>query len=243
MPALTAQWRWPELETRTWAALTVCALGGAYLVWTFLIGHRVPMEVHGKRYLDAFLSCDGSTLYRYTHSEEIEANGYTPEKMAEVCRALVTPVVQQFRSSRRYDISVDDLPSVIANIQATNADGKVLEWGVQLFTTPEGPKGEFLRPAFYASTLAMAAREGAHPLDRRIIARASNELLSEHLTALQRLGIKKFPTMDIATANLKTTELEYNAKRDAAIVASGLHGVTEDSWGPWSDPSYWAPGR
>lgn len=228
-------------SVRTWAALAVCSFGAAYLLWMFIARHDVPLEVHGKRYLDAFLACDGRTLYRYAYPDEINANNYTPETMAEACRMLVTPALQEFRATRSYDISVDDHPSVVANIQATDTDGKVLVWGVQLYTTPEGPRGEFLRTAFYASKAAMGAREGKSAVDRRIMVRASHEVFSKHLASLQQLGIRKFPTMDTATTKLKTTDLEYNARRYLAIVDSGLYGVTEDSWGPWSDPQYWGP--
>lgn len=229
----------PRRKTRT--ALAVCVVGGAYLLWTFVSKYSLPMEVHGKRYLGAFLACDGGTLYAYTYKEEIRANGYTPAKMTEVCRAIVSPAIRDFTRGRGYDISVDDQPSVIAKLQAMDSENNVIRWGVQLYKTPDGVKGEFLRTAFYAPRCADAAREKASPMDRRGLARTSDALYMKHSEMLERLGITVLPTMALDTATLKSTDLAYNARRYRAIVASGMHGVSAKSWGPWSDPDYWGP--
>lgn len=232
-----------ELSPRNAAALAVCAVGGAILVWTFVRGHRLPIEVHGRRYLDGFVACDGATLMRYTFKAESEANGYTAAKLAEVCRALVLPTLERYKLNRRFVVSSDDQPSAIAAVTGTDADGTVHRLSVQVWQTPDGPRGLFLRNAFYCSHNAIAAETGVQPGDRRTLAQSSHAVYAQHGNLLRRLGITQYAGLDMQTGQIQLTNLARNHQRYGSIIASGFQGVTAKSWGPWSDPSYWGPGR
>lgn len=239
----SSRWQaWADLEPRMRVALAVLAIGSAFMLWKWVASRELPIEVHSRRFMEAFRSCDGAALYRYTFEEERRANGYTPSKMAEVCRQVVHPVLARFGTELKIETEADDEPSATTDLTARAPDGTVLRWGVEVYETPEGPRGNFLQSVFYAAYSEAQARKGVSGWDYRLLASSHYATYRDHSQLFDKLQIMKYPVLDRRSGRMVFTELRTNHEKYSKIIASNFEGVTATSWGPWSATGRMDPG-
>lgn len=177
------------MRTLLLSGLVTLLLAGTALVVYLLL--PVDLKSEARTLMQASLTGDTRTMYRYCANHERKAGGLTEEKWSRVYNEVVRPRLQPLEVKSIADPWGDSGPSGQAGVDAELIDdrGRVYGWSVQLNSSDHGPATLLMDMVTQTWTIEYIRVHGSAPSDVKSFFQAGLDGLAKDRPLLESIGL------------------------------------------------------
>jgi hypothetical protein len=163
---------------------------------------------HAEIFLLAILDGNTRTMMKYSYPEEIERNRLSAQTLEALHREVLSRRLSGFERIGTVEKEVlggGDQGHVA--VRLTDSKGRIMDFGLQVWSTPDGPKGSIVATVIGAWVTDKVVRNDL-PVTAETRLEAQLEGLKEDREILQRLGIYYLHDVDLQRGTLRPAKWE-----------------------------------